>query len=656
VPDRLNIAVQHHQSGRLDVAEALYREILSIQPSNPDALHLLGVLTHQRGHHDEAVELIERAIAANPSGAAAYRGNLAAALRALGRFGEAVVACRAAAAASPRDPQAHNNLGVALKDAGQFNDAATAYRRAIVLKPDYAEAHYNLGIVLVELGQTSDAIASYRQALAHRPDMAKAANNLGEALRISRRLDEALEAFRRAIAIAPQHAAAHNNLGIVLGDTGELDAAVAACRRALAIKPDFAEAHSNLVLAMHYHPAFDSAQILDESKRWNERHGSKTMSDERGTMNGATVHRSSFIGHRLRIGYISPDFRDHVVGRNILPLLREHDHEHFEIFCYASVRRADAITAEFRSYADHWRDIRRASDDDAAAIIREDHLDILVDLALHTTGNRLLVMARKPSPIQACFAGYPGGTGLRAMDYRMSDPHLDPPGQTEGDYVEKTVRLPNCFWCYDPVAMDCEIDPGPLPALSNGYITFGCLNNFRKVSAQTLALWAAAMQAVPNARLLLHVPAVESPRQSTLSILKGHGIDSSRLEFVDPQPRTDYFQTYRRIDIALDTLPYNGHTTSLDALWMGVPVLTLAGRTVVGRAGVSQLTNLGMIDWIARAPEQFANRAVTAAGDLQALAELRAGLRERMRGSPLCDAARFARNIEAVYRSMQPSV
>jgi predicted O-linked N-acetylglucosamine transferase (SPINDLY family) len=200
--------------------------------------------------------------------------------------------------------------------------------------------------------------------------------------------------------------------------------------------------------------------------------------------------------------------------------------------------------------------------------------------------------------------------------------------------------------------MDCHIDPGPLPALSNGYITFGCLNNFRKVNAQTLALWAAAMQAVPNSRLLLHVPAVESARQSTLSILEGHGIDSSRVEFVGPQPRGDYFQTYRRIDIALDTLPYNGHTTSLDALWMGVPVLTLAGRTVVGRAGVSQLTNLGMTDWIASAPEQFANRAVTAAGDLHALAEVRAGLRQRMRSSPLCNAVRFTRSIEASYRQM----
>ncbi len=311
--------------------------------------------------------------------------------------------------------------------------------------------------------------------------------------------------------------------------------------------------------------------------------------------------------------------------------------------------RHDDLTDRFRVHADVWRDTAALSDEQLASQVREDGIDILVNLTLHMARNRLLVFARKPAPVQVTFAGYPGTTGLDAIDYRITDRHLDPPGLFDHCYSEKSIRLPDSFWCYDPLESDAAVNA--LPAAANGRVTFGCLNNFCKVNPLVFKLWARVLKAVEPSRLLI-LADEGSHRRRTLDLLAKEGVPSERMEFVAHQPRPRYLTYYHGIDIGLDTVPYNGHTTSLDSFWMGVPVVTLVGQTVVGRAGFSQLMNLGLPELIAASPEQYVRIAAELAGDLPRLADLRATLRQRMGASPLMDAPRFARNVEAAYQAM----
>jgi predicted O-linked N-acetylglucosamine transferase (SPINDLY family) len=313
------------------------------------------------------------------------------------------------------------------------------------------------------------------------------------------------------------------------------------------------------------------------------------------------------------------------------------------------VVRPDVITARFRSCADVWRNVVGLTDEQLAESVRHDRIDILVDLCMHMARNRLLVFARKPAPIQACWFAYPGSTGLSTIDYRLTDPYIDPAGLDDDHDSEQSIRLPDSFWCYDPLVNDLAVDTPPM--LEKGHITFGCLNNFCKVNAAVLSLWARVLRCVDRSRLLL-MAAEGSPRQETLAQLEREGITPDRVTFVTHRPRAQYLELYRGIDIALDTVPYNGHTTSLDSLWMGVPVVTLTGPTAVGRAGLSQLMNLGLPELIAFSPEQYVRIAVELARDLPRLGELRATLRGRMQASPLMDGPRFARNVEAAYREM----
>jgi predicted O-linked N-acetylglucosamine transferase (SPINDLY family) len=335
--------------------------------------------------------------------------------------------------------------------------------------------------------------------------------------------------------------------------------------------------------------------------------------------------------------------------------LASHDRGQFQVYCYADVAGPDPVTARLRNGADIWRPIAAMSDQAVADLIRADRIDILVDLTMHMGNARPLVLARKPAPLQVAYLAYPGTTGLTSIDYRLTDPYLDPPGQYDDCYTEQSIRLPHTFWCYDPLATDIGTDPppqpGPLPAMANGYVTFGCLNNFCKLNDGVLELFSRVLGRVDRSRLLLLAPHGQA-RQRTLDRLARGGVADDRVQFVDLQPRRDYLAEYRRIDIGLDTLPYNGHTTSLDSLWMGVPVVTRVGATVVARAGLSQLSNLALTELIAWSDEQFVEIAVQLAGDLPRAAELRRTLRPRMMASPLTDADQMARHIEAVYRSI----
>ena len=526
---------------------------------------------------------------------------------------------------------------------GQLAQAEALYRQILTQEPNHVDALHLLGMVAYQLGRIDIAVDLIRRAITVNPTFAAPYNNLGNALRDLGQLDEAIAAYRQAIALNPNYPDAVANLGNALRDQGQLDGAIAAYRQAIALKPDMHRAHSSLVYTMHFHPGCDARSIAEEQRRWDRQHAAPLRQNVRHA-NDRDPER------RLRIGYVSADFCNHVVGRNLLPLFRHADRRQFGVTCYAQVLRPDAMTGQFQQHADRWRGIVELSDEQVAALIRQDQIDILVDLGLHMAENRLLVFARKPAPVQVTFAGYPASTGLSAIDYRLSDPYLDPPGVDESVYSEQTIRLPHSFWCYDPLESR-QIPINPLPAVQNGFVTFGCLNNFCKINEQVLTLWAQIMGKVRDSRLIM-LSKQGSHRQRTLDFLSHAGVNPDRVEFVPPQPRQKYMEMYHRIDLGVDSFPYNGHTTSLDSFWMGVPVVTLVGQTPVSRAGWCQLSNLGLPKLAGETPEEFVRIAVELARDLPRLQELRQTLRQRMEQSPLMDAATFAQGIEAAYRQM----
>jgi protein O-GlcNAc transferase len=673
--EQLESGVSHHRAGQLVEAEKIYRQVLAQQPDNPGALHLLGVLAIQSRQLESAVDLIQRAIRLKPDSAAAYsnlgkafiemgqpdeaiasyrqaiginpnyaeaHANLGSALRGVGRLDEAVASCREAIRVNPDYGEAYYNLGNALMDKRQIDEAIDAYQQSIGLRPGFAEAHNNLGNALVDAGRRDQAIASFREAIRLDPNFAEAHNNLGSALEGARQLDDATASYRQAIQLNPDLGKAQCNLGNVLKDAGRLDEAIGCYQQAVLLNPDYGDAHSNLVFGLHLHPSFDAEMIRQELRRWNQRHAVPLAKFIQPHTNDPNPDR------RLRIGYVSPDFRDHVVGQNLLPLFREHDRRQVEIFCYANMVRGDAFTEQIRKFADAWRGIAGMSDSHAADLIRRDQIDILVDLTLHSAHHRLLVFAQKPAPVQATYLGYCSSTGLETIDYRLSDPYLDPPDSDLSRYSEKMIRLPQTYWCYNPRGPTPA--PSPPPVDSAGHITFGCLNNFAKVSP-ALDLWAEILRSVPRSRLILHSPAgahLDAVRQR----FAGNGVSPDRLEFPAQQPWSEYVRTYGRIDIALDPFPWGGGITTCEALWMGVPVVTLVGRTPVGRGGASILSNVGLPELIAHTPQEYMEIAAGLARDLPRLAELRRMLRPRMDASPLMDAPKFARNMEAAYRQM----
>jgi protein O-GlcNAc transferase len=603
-----DIAMRLHREGRLQDASRIYNQILAQDPNEPDALQLSGLIAHDEGRHAEAVALIRRAIAINPMIAAFY-----------------------------------NNLGIALRGTQQADDAIAAYRHAIRLEPFYADAHYNLGNALHSNGSTDEAIASYRKALELKPDSVNVYTNLAKIFHEQGLWDEVIIANEQILGLDPQSADASNNLGFAFALQGRLDDAIAAYRRAVDLRPDVPEYHSRLIQTLRYHPGYDGPAVLAECRRWNTRHADPLKQCILRHSNDPTI------GRRLRIGYVSADFRNHACAVYSERLITFHNREQVEVICYAEVSEPDAVTERFRSYALKWHTTVGMADESLAALIRSDKIDILVDLNLHTSHNRLLTFARKPAPIQVSWLGFPGTTGLDAIDYRFTDPHLDPPGSHDAMYSERSIRLNDTFWCYS--SRDADLPLNASPALKQGYVTFGSMNSFCKVTDVTLDLWAAVLRANPaSGMLILADPG--SHRDRTLNRLQQRGVSSDRIRFEARRPRREYMMLYGEIDIALDTFPYNGETTSLDGLWMGVPLITMAGQTAVSRAGLSFLSNLGLTEWVARDLEHFAAISVELAHDLPKLAQHRQMLRSRMQASPVMDAARFVRSVEEAYRAM----
>jgi predicted O-linked N-acetylglucosamine transferase (SPINDLY family) len=527
---------------------------------------------------------------------------------------------------------------------GELPAAIELYRRAAALRPQSSAVQNNLALACKEAGDAESALAAARTAVALAPANPGLWTNLGNLYRDLGNLDDAVAAYRRTLSLDPSSVPALNNLGIALHDAGRVEEAVSHYRRAIEIDPAAVMAHSNLLYAMHFDPRYDAASIFREHRLWAARHADPLTATAPPHDNDPNPDRP------LRIGYVSAYLQDHVVGRFMLPLLQAHDREGFQTFCYADESGPrDAVTEKLAAASHTWRNIRGQGDQHVAQLVRNDRIDILVDLGMHMSGSRLLVFARKPAPVQVTYLAYCSTTGLSAIDYRLTDPHLDPPS-TDPDYSEKSVRLPESWWCYRPP--EGAGDPGPLPAAGNDrVVTFASLNSFAKVTPHALETWACILQNVPRSRLLLHARE-GAHRRRVLDLFAAGRIDPTRIEFTGFVPLTRYFDLYRRADIALDPFPYAGGATTCDALWAGVPVVTLAGQTAVGRGGASILSNVGAQDLIAATEDAYVRIASDLASDVPRTAGLRRSLRPRMQSSSLTNDSRFAGNVETAFRQM----
>ena len=646
IDELLQQAMQHHQSGRLAEAERLYRMVLSKAPMHPAALHYLGLAAHQQGRTPEGIEFMRRSTLAAPD-QAFFHYNFAQVLQGSGSRDEAIREYQKAIALQPNLAGAHAQLGICLKDSGRIADGAAELRRALNIDPSHAEWHNALGNCLLALHTDEPAAAAFRRATELRPTLMEAWNNLGTALRGLARLGEAEAALRRAAELAPNHAAVHSNLGHCLQSQGRIAESLAELRTAARLDPGWAEIQSNLLASLHYDPDLAPAQIADEHRQWAAREADALTA-------AAPPHRNSpEPARRLRIGYVSHDFTRHSVAYFIEAIIASHDPAEVEVTCYADVTTPDETTARFQRVAHGWRSIVAMSDTAIADLIRADQIDVLVDLAGHTSGRLLRVFAHKPAPVQVTYIGYPDTTGMRAMDYRFTDPVADPEGIAEAWHSEELVRLPTTAWCYRPPVDAPEVAPAPM--LANGYITFGSFNNLQKLNGPVLDLWAAVLIAVPQSRLVLkaHSLADSSTQQRVLGRFDRAGIDRIRIDLL---PKTlgasDHLRDYARMDVGLDPFPYNGTATTCEALWMGVPVITLAGAAHVSRVGTSLMTTVGLPEFIASNAEQYVRIAVDVAAEPGRVTEIRSGMRQRIGTSALRDESGITRAIEAAYRRM----
>jgi predicted O-linked N-acetylglucosamine transferase (SPINDLY family) len=677
IPNTFRTAFAHHQEGRLAEARSLYETILKVSPGQPDTLHLLGLVAHKQGDLDRAVELIRKSIKARSDLPEAHY-NLGVVLQEQGKLDDAIASYRKAAelnpgyaeahynlgnvlsereelagaataygkaiALDPDDAAVHDNLGHVLHRQGRLPEAVTSYRRALALAPSDAETHNNLGIALHEQGLLDEAHASYKTALSISPEKAEALSNLGATLYAQNKATEAVAACEQAISLDPRLAKAHVNLGIAQSLLGQLDDALASFRRALDIDPDFVDARGFLLFVHNYRLDTPAAEMLAEAQAY-------------GRQLAARAHRftswkgSTDPARPLRIGFVSADLCDHPVAYFLESVLGKLPARQLRLIAYPTHLRNDAVSARLSRYFEAWRPLVGMSDAEAARAIHDDAIDILIDLSGHTAGNRLPVFAWKPAPVQVTWLGYFATTGVAEIDYLIADAWSVPESE-EVNFTEKIWRLPETRLCFTPP--DANIEIAALPAQARGAVTFGCFNNLAKVNDEVVALWSRVLEAVPGSRLMLKAFqfSEEAAMQGVRDRFAAHGISDERLVLERPSRRAEYLASYDGVDIALDPFPFPGGTTTIEALWMGVPVLTLAGERMISRQGVTLLMNAGLADWIARDADEYVAKARSHAADLGKLAALRAGLRDRLRQAPVLDAQLFAGRFEGAFRGM----
>jgi predicted O-linked N-acetylglucosamine transferase (SPINDLY family) len=634
---------KYFDEGKLEDAEASYHQAIAINPNYAEAYNNLGNVLREQGFHQKAEHSLKQAILIKPKLANAYC-NLGSLLLERGKLDEAIENFNKALELKPDVEIIYRDLSYALFQAGQHETAKHVIAKGIALNPGFADFHFYLGNMHWQENELDEAVACYQRALQIKPDYAEAYNNLGSTLQMMGRLDEAEACCRRALQIKPDYAEAHSNLGVTLENLCRLDEAMTSLRQALEIKPDHADAHSNLIFTLDLADTMGLSELHGERKKWDEAHAAPLWQEP--------IHSNDRTpARRLRVGYVSADFKAHSAAKVFGGMLTRYDRTQFEVFAYSNLKgKADVITDLFRQNVTVWRDISGLSDDAVAERTREDRIDILVDLSGHSAGNRLLVFARKPAPIQVTAWGYATGTGMRAMDVFFTDPVMVPPHEKQ--YFSEEVRyLPSVVGAF---FMDQFPDMNELPALSNEIITFGSLNRLAKISDKTYRAWSEVLLAVPRSRLILKT--VELNDVATQKRVVGYfikaGVSAERIIMQGKTSWYEHVQAYNQIDIALDPFPHGGGVTTLEGMMMGVPAVTLRWPTTVGRLSASIMTTLGLTDWIAETQKQYVELAVQKASDLQPLVALRQQLRCIFTSSVIGDQEAYARAVEQEYRKL----
>ncbi|HXV07996.1 MAG TPA: tetratricopeptide repeat protein [Burkholderiales bacterium] len=629
-----------YQAGERARARQQFARALEIDARNAHAQYMLGALALQDGDTQACMTAVRRAIELAPE-RAEYHFSLGNVHAAAGRTAEAIDCYRNAVRLSPGAQDWRDELAITLAEAGRLAEATQAQY------PDAGGAGglYDLASMLMERGRLAAAAAAFRESIRLEPGAAASHLMLAVALRDQGMPVEAEAPAREAVALAPDMPEGWFMLGHVLSRQARHEDAVEHYRKAIELAPDYDAAWRCLVFAMNYSERWTPREVFDahlESARRFPRTAHVSV--------GADHLRP---GHRLRIGYLSGDLRRHPVAYFLEPVLRHHDHGRFEVFCYHTGADEDDLSARLRAHADHWRAVGRLSPDDLDRTLRADRLDLLVELSGHSDGHRLAVVARRVAPVQVSYLGYPNTTGLTAIDYRITDAQADPPGEADALHTERLARLPETFLCYAPPFAG-EVAARP-PVCSRGRVTFGSFNNFAKLSASNIALWARVLDAVPGATLFIKTGGLQDPglRRLVLERFRAAGIDSSRLELAAPTDSIEaHMRSYDRVDIALDSFPYHGTTTTMDALWMGVPVVTLRGDRHAARVSASILHTLGLDQMVAASAQDYVQIARRLALDVAGLETLRRTLRQRLQASPLMDGVRFTRHLEEAYLRM----
>jgi protein O-GlcNAc transferase len=711
-PTTIEVAFEAYRRGDWATAERMFQDIIRATPRHFDALHLLGVLRTGQGQNAEAVRLIKRALKVNPRYPDAHY-NLGLALQGLGKHRDAIASYREALSLAPNHLQSCNNLGIALQAVGRLDEAEKAFRRALTINPGYAEAYHNLAGILAEMGRRTEAIECYatavrikpdyvealndmgaalqalgqdpdavtvlsralaiapdltaarnnlavvltrlgqheqaiehlRKALALRPGDAETHNNIGNALKAAHRYEQAIASYRQAVALRPDYVEAITNLGAVLAVLGRHPEAVAQYRQALAIRPDFCQAHDALLFALDFDPVATAEEHQAERRRYYERHALRFASSIKPHANSRDPDR------KIRIGYVSADFRRHSAAVAFGPAVAYHDLERFHVILYSNSPTDDEVTERFRKASSEWRRICGLSDDAFAQLIRDDGIDILVDLSGHSEGNRLLTFARKPAPLQVTAWGNVTGTGLPTVDYLFADPVCMPAAYRQF-LVETVCDLP-CVIAYDPPTYAPAVAPPP-SALGHP-LTFGCLNRLAKVSSVALDLWGRLLREVPESRMLLKDVQLSDPdeRGRITAAFAERGVGAERLLLLPGTSHAEHLAAYGQMDIALDPLPANGGVSTLEALWMGVPVVALAGQAgLAARVGASVISAVGFADWLARTDDEYVAIARRWAGNPAELVTVRSALRPKMQASAVGSPNQYCRAVERAYRDM----
>jgi predicted O-linked N-acetylglucosamine transferase (SPINDLY family) len=633
--EAMEMAAAAHQAGQLARAEQIYRAILQAYPEHAETQNMLGVVLFQQGHADQAIPWLESSVRLEPNQAPLW-SNVGMVLGTMGQREQALDAFRRAVQIDPQHVGSLFNLAAILSQLGRLAEATEAFRRVVALKPDMVAAHRALGALLEHQLQWQEAVSCYRQVLRLEPNQIETLRNLGSTLHSLGRLDEAEQALCQAISLQPNRAEVVARLAVVQQAQGRIEEALTTHRRAMALEPSTPWIHSAYLMCLQYCPGVTPDQLAREHAEWDRRHAAPLRSQWRAHAVDRDPQRP------LRLGFVSIDFGFHTVGVLLIRALEGLRHQSCEIFCYSD-RPADPFTSRFQQAAHHWRQTESLSDEALAEQIRHDRIDVLFELSGHTPRNRLLALARKPAPIQVTWLGYVGTTGLEAIDYLVADPRQVPP-ESDRYYRERVLRLPDDYATYEPFPAAPAV--GPLPAERNGWIMFGSLNNPAKFNPEIVALWARILRQVPDAHLTLRYGGlVEQTRERFVRQFAEHGIAADRLHLLSGGTNLEIYAQYNEIDVGLDPHPYSGGLTTIEALWMGVPVVTLPGATFASRHSLAHLTAVGLTDTIARDPEHYVELAVELAYDWPRLAALRAGLRHRVAESPLCDGRRAAEHL-----------